>query len=131
MENHETYDIEIKSVRLDSIMDLKQTFRLLKLDIEEYKYQELIGASKLLEKGNIEHIIFEGTKAVESKAKKLLKSYNYTLFKITKTLYSVKLEDINCLARENIYEPNNCLATLNEPLLKQRLYKKGRKILHA
>jgi FkbM family methyltransferase len=89
-EGSDSSKCSIRVSRLDNIIE-NERVNVLKIDVEGHEYKVLKGAIKLIKNKNISSIIFEDHEGFDSDVCKLLKSFGYTVWRLSLTHRRLRL----------------------------------------
>jgi FkbM family methyltransferase len=86
--------VSVITQRLDDCADeLGPAIALMKIDVEGHEPAVLRGASKLLEKGAIRHVVIEEHGRYPTEATTLLEGFGYSIFSLERSFLRVRLGD--------------------------------------
>lgn len=112
-ENAQSRRYKVNVRRLDEFIPSPATVGVCKIDVEGHEIAVLKGAEQALSRGAIRDIIFEEFAAMPSPTVKLLRKYQYKVFRLTATWWKPILTEID----QGLTPPgginHNYLATLN------------------
>jgi FkbM family methyltransferase len=113
--------ITVQVTTLDDVLD-DRLASVLKLDVEGFEIQVLKGATRLLARQCIRHIVFEDHNVAESAVVAALRQAGYHLFSIGWALRGPTIQPLDAGSLATAYESPNFVATLapNEVLARWR-----------
>ncbi|GAA4458893.1 hypothetical protein GCM10023189_31850 [Nibrella saemangeumensis] len=111
--------------KLDSLISLDKSFKLLKIDVEGHEYSVFKGAKTLLTSGVIKNVIYEEHLGINSKASQYLKSLGYTIYKLNRSKYGVAICNPDDSRLDISYEVVNYLATKEPEFIQDAFSNKG------
>ena len=99
--------IAVEARRLDDYADeLSPEIALIKIDVEGHESAVLRGATKLLERGAIRHVIMEEHARYPTEATVLLESFGYSIFSLERSFLRARLGDPNHPRRTSWQAPS-------------------------
>lgn len=100
----------IQTQTLDNLFG-QNNIALLKLDVEGHEVEVLRGATELLTRQAIRHIVFESHEGFNSDSVRILKAHGYAVTEIGWTMRGITLSDSPATRVTKSYEAPNFLAT--------------------
>jgi FkbM family methyltransferase len=118
---NKTGNIPIALKRLDTILPESCSIDLIKIDVEGHEEAVLRGAEKLLQKNQVQHLVFEEHHPYPSAVTLYLESFGYQIKRIKKSWCNIQLEDPNKpLGVDSEFEATNYLATIDLQIVRKK-----------
>ena len=117
---------KIRTSRLDTVLPGNAIVGVMKIDIEGHEFACLQGAADMLSGRRVRDIIFEEHEEYPTPAQKLLESFGYTIYRLSRTFLKPTLRPCNIPGQTPAISilPNN-LATLDAKRAETRFSRSG------
>jgi FkbM family methyltransferase len=103
--------------------------KLLKLDIEGYEAEALLGAKELLKSGRVRNLLFEDHELGTGQVASSLKAYGYEIFSLGWKCFGPVIQPLAMGSLAKAYEAPNFIATLEPSMVMERFMPSGWKVL--
>jgi len=117
--------IEVEVSTLDRIFSAPATIGVIKIDVEGFERQVLLGATQLLSQKRIRDCVFEEHRRYPTDVTSLLESHGYQVFRLARGLFRPKLLDANSVRPRSTWEATSFLATSKPERAVQRMRRFG------
>lgn len=121
MENSDK--IQVQTETLDSL--ITTNIKLVKIDVEGHESSVLEGARDLLKQKKIDFLVFEDFDGLNSKVIKLLKDFDYKVYRLKKNLMGPELVSLSESEKIPLWEPPNFIASHTDSLIKDSFFTGG------
>ena len=123
-----TPGVPVNVRRLDAVLG-NTVVDVMKLDVEGFEAQVLMGAARALGERRIRHVIFEDHDVTQSGAARVLRDTGYTLFAVGWTLNRLVLQPLAAGPLAHAYEAPSFIATREPELVVERCRATGWHVL--
>lgn len=107
-----TRSVTVEVDTLDSLLG-DTVVEVMKLDVEDFEYQVLLGAAQALQARRIRHIVFEDHHARDSQVIRLFQASGYELFSVGWTVKGLALKSFESGDLAASYESPSFIATID------------------
>jgi FkbM family methyltransferase len=126
--NEKLESVNVEAVTIDSICNELNNI-IIKIDIEGHEVEAFKGATRSFKDGKIKAIFFEEHRPYPCETFEFLENAGFKIIRIDRGFFSPKISPVGGKIPQNIWEPLNYLAYLEDSFIKNLESKRGWSIL--